>query len=220
MIFAYVSDENYLALPGVFAECVRVGDGECVEVRSSASGALRAELNSGRYRITLAKDGYGAKWGEYDLPTAAPLQLRMMSHTPCGYMWPKWVKAGDESEIKAHAHEQYQLSLWRYGQHKESVGVLSWFDEHAPLATEQLLPDGDITESGVQWNTVGYPSVHPQQRVAAPTRSGLYYIWGRTLSGKRFSFPWVVAPAKPQSKIAVLANTNTWNAYNAFGGRS
>lgn len=32
--------------------------------------------------------------------------------------------------------------------------------------------------------------------------------------------PWVVAPAKPQAQIAVLASTNTWLAYNNFGGRS
>jgi hypothetical protein len=42
----------------------------------------------------------------------------------------------------------------------------------------------------------------------------------RTPSGKAFSFPWIVAPAKPQAGIAVVASTNTWNAYNNFGGRS
>jgi hypothetical protein len=30
----------------------------------------------------------------------------------------------------------------------------------------------------------------------------------------------VVAPARPGAALAVLASTNTWNAYNAFGGRS
>jgi hypothetical protein len=45
-------------------------------------------------------------------------------------------------------------------------------------------------------------------------------LWAQTPSGRRFSFPWVVAPAQPTAKIAVLASTNTWNAYNNFGGRS
>lgn len=35
-----------------------------------------------------------------------------------------------------------------------------------------------------------------------------------------FAFPWVVAPAKPTAKIAVLASDINWNAYNNFGGRS
>jgi hypothetical protein len=39
-------------------------------------------------------------------------------------------------------------------------------------------------------------------------------------SGAFFSFPWIVAPAQPQAAIAVLASTNTWLAYNNFGGRS
>ena len=56
--------------------------------------------------------------------------------------------------------------------------------------------------------------------VEAPERSGLYYIHARTRSGRFFSFPWVVAPARPRSKLAVLASNITWNAYNNFGGRS
>ncbi len=56
--------------------------------------------------------------------------------------------------------------------------------------------------------------------IVAPERSGLYYLWVKTPSGEAFSFPWVVAPAQPREKIAVLASTNTWNAYNNYGGRS
>lgn len=33
-------------------------------------------------------------------------------------------------------------------------------------------------------------------------------------------FPWWSPPPRPRGKIAVLASTNTWNAYNPFGGRS
>jgi hypothetical protein len=54
----------------------------------------------------------------------------------------------------------------------------------------------------------------------APEKSGLYYLWAKTPSGEKFSFPWVVAPPRPQEKVAVLASTNTWNAYNNYGGRS
>src|SRR6266542_5755863 len=39
-------------------------------------------------------------------------------------------------------------------------------------------------------------------------------------SGAFFSFPWIVAPVTPTARIAVTLATNTWNAYNAFGGRS
>ena len=72
-------------------------------------------------------------------------------------------------------------------------------------------------ESGVAWDN-GF-GLH-KQTVAAPERTGLYYFHAKGESGQFFSFPLVVAPAKPQAAIAVLASTNTWNAYNSFGGRS
>ena len=98
--------------------------------------------------------------------------------------------------------------------------MLGWFDEHGPRAVMQITPDGDYTQTGVQWNKQGYGSPHHTQFVAGPERSGLYYLHAKTESGAFFSFPWVVAPAKPTAQIAVLASTNTWNAYNNFGGRS
>ena len=81
----------------------------------------------------------------------------------------------------------------------------------------QTLPDGHFVETGVRWNN-GF-GVH-RQVVTAPERGGLYYFHARGESGAFFSFPLVVAPAQPPAPIAVLASTNTWNAYNPFGGRS
>jgi hypothetical protein len=57
-------------------------------------------------------------------------------------------------------------------------------------------------------------------RLTAPEESGLYYIHLENEAGEFWSMPWVVAPKKPKAKIAVLAATNNWNAYNNFGGRS
>jgi hypothetical protein len=81
----------------------------------------------------------------------------------------------------------------------------------------QTLPDGHFVETGVHWNN-GF-GVH-RQHITAPDRSGLYYFHARGESGAFFSFPLVVAPARPGAPIAVLSSTNTWNAYNPFGGRS
>jgi hypothetical protein len=135
-------------------------------------------------------------------------------------MWPKWVRSGEGSEFRVHSVEQYQLSLWRYGLGKECVGVVGWYDEHGPRAVMQITPDGDFTQSGVEWNKAGYGPPDHTRFITAPERGGLHYLWAKTPSGREFSFPWVVAPAAPRAKIAVLACTNTWNAYNNFGGRS
>jgi hypothetical protein len=217
---AYVSDENYLALAEVAAEVQSTDTGAIFVLKSSPRGAFYGDIRRGRYRVTLAKEGYGSKWLECDLDSSKPYQFRLLSDSLLGFMWPKWSRAGDRSEIRAHSPEQYQLTLWRYGLKKEFVRKLSWFDEHGPRATVQITPDGDYSQTGVRWNRDGYLSPHVQQFVTAPEKSGLYYLWARTLSGKTFSFPWVVAPSGPRAKIAVLACTNNWNAYNNFGGRS
>jgi len=218
-ILGYVSDEMFVALPEVLAEFESLDNGGVILLRSSPRGAFYGDLADGAYRVALAKPGFGSKIVTVSLGDK-PYQFRLLSDGVLGYMWPKWIRSGERSEFRVHSVEQYQLSLWRYGLRKECNGVLGWYDEHGPRATMQLTPDGDYTQTGVQWNKVGYRSPSHTQFVTAPERSGLYYLWAKTPSGKGFSFPWVVAPAKPRAKVAVLACTNTWNAYNNFGGRS
>ncbi|NJN17758.1 MAG: carboxypeptidase regulatory-like domain-containing protein [Oscillochloris sp.] len=220
MLIGYVSDERYLALADVLVEFERDGRSVAV-VRSTPRGGIYADLEAGRYRVTLVKPGYGAKLIDLELDGAHMHQLRLLSDHLLGYMWPRWVRAGERAEFRVHSVAPYRLSLWRYGRSQEWVRLLGWFDEHGPLATMQVTPDGDYTQIGVQWNRRGYgSSPHHSQLAEAPTRSGLYYLHAENERGEFFSFPWVVAPAKPTAPIAVLASTNTWNAYNNFGGRS
>ena len=216
-LLAYVSDEMYLALSDVSAEFEPVEGGAPTILRSSPRGAFYGDIPAGSYRVVLAKSGFGSKSALVQLDESGPLQFRLLSDGIVGYMWPKWVRGGETSEYRIHSVEAYQLSLWRYGLKRELVETVTWMDEHGPQANRQILPDGDFTQTGAKWNTVGYVAA---PTLAAPERSGLYYLWARTPSGKAFSFPWVVAPAQPRARIAVLASTNTWNAYNNYGGRS
>ncbi len=219
MLIGYVSDEQFVALSDVAIEIDR--EGELIEVvRSTPRGGIYADLTPGRYRFTLVKSGFGSKSVVLDVPLAEPYQFRLLSDRILGYVWPKWVQTGERSEFRVHSHEPYKLSLWRYGLEKEFVAMLGWFDEHGPRAVMQITPDGDYVQTGVGWNKIGYGNPHLTQFVTGPERSGLYYLEAKTDTGKFFSFPWIVAPAKPVSPIAVILSTNTWNAYNNFGGRS
>lgn len=216
-VLAYVSDEMYVALPGVAAEWVPGETGAVALLESSPSGAFYGDLPPGPYRVTLSRAGFGSKTSAVTLGGDAPPQLRLLRDGLLGYMWPKWNRAGGTSQFRIHAVDQYQLTLWRYGWKKEYVRMIGWVDEHGPQANRQVLPDGDFTQTGVRWNNDGYPS---PPTIVAPERSGLYYLRARTPTGSLFTFPWVVAPRQPRARIAVLASTNTWNAYNNFGGRS
>jgi N,N-dimethylformamidase len=216
-LLAYISDEMFLAIANADAEFQSVDNGKITLLRSSPTGAFYGDLTTGQYRVTLAKEGFGAKTVLVRIEGEAPIQFRLLSNKLVGYAWPKWVRSGEKAEFRVNALEQYQLTLWRYGLKKEFVAMIGWLDEHGPQANRQILPDGDFTQTGVGWNKQGYSS---PPVVTAPERSGLYYFRARTPSNEFFSFPWVVAPAAPRAKIAVLASTNTWNAYNNFGGRS
>jgi len=218
MLIGYVSDERYVALPDVQVELEQRG--ASVEVRSRASGAVHADVLPGDYLVTLAKGGYGAKGVRVNVTAGQPRHFRLLKDSLLGYAWPKWVRSGEQAEFRVHSPEQYKLSLWRYGWEKSLAQPIGWFDEHGPRATIQITPDGDYTQTGVQWNKVGYTSPHHKQFITAPPRSGLYYFHAQTASGEFFSFPWIVAPAQPTAATAVLLSNITWNAYNNFGGRS
>lgn len=220
MLIGYVSDERYVALCDVAVELER--DGACLAVvRSTPRGAIYADVAPGPCRATLVAPGYGAKVVDLVADPAAPYQFRLLSDRLLGYMWPRWVRAGERAEFRVHSVAPYRLSLWRYGAEQEHVRLLGWFDEHGPLATVQVTPDGDYTQVGAQWNRRGYASSpHHTQFAEGPARSGLYYLHAENERGEFFSFPWVVAPAAPGAPVAVLASTNNWNAYNNFGGRS
>jgi hypothetical protein len=218
MLIGYVSDDRYLALPDVLFEFCR--DNFSIETRSRASGAVYADLDPGPYTVTLYRPGFGPKRVRMTVGEREPYHFRLLPDTLLGYAWPKWARAGEKSEFRVHSPEAYKLHLWRYGHKKEPIRTLGWFDEHGPRATMQITPDGDYTQTGVEWNKHGYANPVHLQYCQAPERSGLYYFHAKTASGIAFSFPWIVAPAKPQAAVAVLASNITWNAYNNFGGRS
>src|SRR6476646_10649637 len=194
---AYVSDEMYLALPDAAAEFHAEETGEVTLLRSSPRGAFYGDLKPGRYRVTISKTGYGSKSSDVAIGDE-PYHFRLLRDRVLGYMWPKWVRGGESSEYRIHATEQYQLTLWRYGWKKEYVRMIGWVDEHGPDSNRQVLPDGDFSQTGLKWNESGFAA---RPTITAPDRTGLYYLWARTPSGEAFSFPWVVAPRTPQSKI-------------------
>jgi N,N-dimethylformamidase len=217
MLVGYVSDEYYAALAGVLCE-FRGPRGLHTVIPSAPSGAIVGDLPAGDYEVCLSKQGFGSRRMPLTIkPSSGPHHFRLLADRLLGYAWPRWCRGGDPVEFRVHTIEPYKLGLWRYGLAKEFVRNLGWYDNHGPRAAMQTLPDGHFVETGVAWDN-GF-GLH-RQVITAPQRSGLYYFHAKAESGAFFSFPLVVAPARPRASIAVLASTNTWNAYNAFGGRS
>ncbi len=221
MLIGYVSDEQHVAIADAQVEFTRGAD--AVEVRSSASGAVRADLAPGTWRVNLAKDGFTRKFVDLEVsPAMTPHRFRLLSDRLLGYAWPKWAQPGERVELRLHAQEPFRVTIHRYGWTKQQVADLGRFDSFGPGGDRQVVPDGDFTIDGCRWNENGYPfGADARNVIEAPSRTGLYYVHLKAeKSGDFFSFPLIVAPGRPTADVAVLASTMDWNAYNDFGGRS
>jgi hypothetical protein len=218
MHIGYVSDEWYQAVPGARVE-LRAGGARVATVESGPAGAVEADVSPGEYEVTVSKEGFGTKRRTVEVTAGGSRQFRLLSNDPLGYVWPEWVRAGEEGTCYLHTPEEAKLSLWRYGAEREHVRQVTWYDNHGPRTGLQRTPDGDYTETGVEWDDYAGSTDAFEVTVEAPEESGLYLFHMETKSGAFFAFPWVVAPAEPTARVAVLASTNTWNAYNPFGGR-
>ena len=75
----------------------------------------------------------------------------------------------------------------------------------------KVLPNG-YRSAGCGWST--------DFAIAVPTswQSGIYSVRLRSTVGKEFPVVFVVRPATPTNRIAVVVPINTYNAYNTWGG--
>ena len=106
MLIGYVSDEYYAALADVSIEFTGPGDRR-VAARSSASGAVFADIPPGEYEVCLVKTGFGSKRVKIAVATGDPIQFRLLSDRLLGYAWPKWCRGGDPVEFRIHTVEPY-----------------------------------------------------------------------------------------------------------------
>lgn len=141
------------------------------------------------------------------------LVQREPSHTLQGYCTPLSVAPGQTLELKVSATTAYQVTWLRLKRQPDgSVGV----PMGAPVslsASPQAVPS-NAWQTGCGWATTlanTIPSTWP---------SGLYSAQCTATGSPPFHIVFAVRPGAQRRPFAVLANTNTWNAYNGWGGRS
>ena len=116
-------------------------------------------------------------------------------------------------QFRVHTVEPYKLGLWRYG-YKGVRPQRRLVRQSRTACLHADFPDKHFVETGVHWDhgrRTPRPSSHQSDRDSITSMLGA--------NRERFLVSARGGPAKPQAKIAVLASTNTWNAYNPFGGR-
>jgi hypothetical protein len=148
------------------------------------------------------------------------------------------VAPGDTVKVRASTFSPtYTVQLMRLQRHTQDdrtfpSGLIDGVPVTSLVTRQSQDPDGNFKKAenftmyttGAGWSSDGADIQVPPN--AAP---GIYGAELKTPSGGRFVAPFVVKPASPLPvntdgsltvKIAVIANTNTWNAYNGWGGSS
>lgn len=158
--------------------------------------------------IHIHKDGYNAKnYQVKDLPE----HIRLLKSKLIGYQSQLSYAKGADISVFVNAPNDFSASLYRHGMKKKLVLPLGEYNR-----TSQRVPDRYFVESGVGWNrTFSYS-------LPMDIKSGLYSLLLKDTE-ETFAIPFVVSATKNNSKDAsllVLISTNTWQAYNVWGGRN
>ena len=158
-----------------------------------------------------------------------------------GYCWPLSYAAGDTVDIKVgtrlstppdglpkivSAPVSYTTEVRRLRRmHDGKEGVYDDIKSLPALAGRTLeatttpLP-ADWLSTGAGW-TKGFSVTIPDVPPDDPNhwQSGVYAARCTDASGRDFYVSFIVRPTVPRNPFAVIANTNTWNAYNSWGGQ-
>lgn len=140
-------------------------------------------------------------------------RIKLLPDEPVGYVgnvdcWP-----GDTLEVHVHSPREWRIQLHRHGLDKKLILESNLYPPNL-----QTVPDCPFVHKGLEWK------VATKIEIPHDATSGLFSISIIDISGKCFIFPLVVAPSEgvvqDQTHFVVVGNTNTWQAYNIWGGKS
>jgi hypothetical protein len=195
-----------------------------------SNGSLWVAVNTGtgftfeQWATTEPADGWRFVPGEFDgdiwvdlvgyLPTTGELQLWRSTVRPIeGYCWPLSAAPGERISVMTSGGDQSTATIKRHTSTSAvvdsvTVGQLSF---NSPTQTTASAP----WSTGCGWSeTFGID-------VPASWRSGIYSAACVDANGDASDITFVVKPDPAErSEVALLANVNTWLAYNGWGGQS
>ena len=150
--------------------------------------------------------------------TAALLSEFRPKNTINGYCAPLSVEAGQLIDFFISSRADYEVYIVQLCDVQDGSSNVAAGRELAKL------PNGrhqyQITSTRAWQIGCGWQRTQ-QFQVPASYTSGLYAAECRVSDGSTFHIAFVVRPSPgTQNPILVLANTNTWNAYNNWGGYS
>jgi hypothetical protein len=127
------------------------------------------------------------------------------------YCWPLSAAPGGTIEFYASGVGSSHVRFWRHKANQSGVTSI-------PMETTTVVLVEQTTNSKPWRNGAGWrPSF--SQRIPADWPSGIYSAEIKDPAANSAAITFIVKPLKRRSSLAVLANVNTWLAYNDWGGR-
>lgn len=183
------------------------GDGIIYAIASDGSLLFfKDEARNGKARWAFGGKGQPIGSGWFIAPSEA-INIQ-------GYCLPTSVSPGETVQFKVSAKHNYQVTYLRLKHQSDGKVGISMKEPFSLNAGAQDVP-GEAWRDGCGWQTSF------TLEVTGDWPSGIYAARCSDLNGDEAYIVFVVKPGANQKRdFAVLANTNTWNAYNDFGGSS
>ena len=160
---------------------------------------MHVDLPPGEYRVVLQKAGLRREAQPGDRARVQPHQFRLLTDGLLGYAWPKWVRSGEAVRVPRPLGRAVQAGTVAL---RLGAGV-----RPRPRLARRARPAGRRCRSRPTATTPGPASsgtrsatrarVHSQYVAGPGTQRAVLLPGVAPRSGRRFAFPWVVAPAQP-----------------------
>lgn len=183
---------------------------------SSVEPKVNWRLLSGHFTEINRLDLFAYYPSEDASADVGSLWIGVNLYPPMGYAWPISAAPGEKIQFMASGYLDSVVRFYRYGtREKSGDGIL--MESIATIASPR--PQSFQFELPYR-NGCGWA---PSFSLVIPDWiSGLYSA--RLISavnGQKFDITFIIKPPSSQhSRVAVIVNVNTWNAYNDWGGRS
>ncbi len=187
-------------------------------VFASANGVIYAVQPGGTlawYRHRGYLDGIPSWEGPHVVASNWDFPTVFAAEEPIeGYCWPLSAFPGESVAFHVSSPSDYQARIVRFQRAADEFESIPLTDPLAIAADVQVVPP-EPWQSGCGWRTAFRFTVPPDWS------SGIYAAECTDPAGGSFRIVFMVKPGSgTHGDFALLTNTNTWCAYNAWGGMS
>ena len=175
---------------------------------------IKLSVISGTSKLAFSAKDFCEKIYSLDKFSISRLNcVKLIPYSPVGYLGRLYAFPGDQLSLHVHSSSEWGYTLYKHGLKRKVI-----LKEIGFACSKRVVPDSAFAAEGLNWEsntTIDLPK---------ELHSGLYSLTVEDSEGRRFTMPLAIGPnsqcAGVTPRLLVLGNTNTWQAYNVWGGKS